>query len=671
MSGIKDSDRIEALRKRLYDRGGTETEIIKHELTDTPVDVPRVWQRTGETAVSKPSTPPTGLPADTVSVPPPVRPVANSLQQPPQPPPNEPTLATMAPRPRRKSYRLKLLAAGAIFFVLAIMVSSIILMFGNNGISGENITISVTGPFTIGGGEVIPLQVGVTNGNTVAIESATLIVEYPRGTLGANEERKELFSERLSLNTVAAGETVNVPLRAVVFGEENQEQQIEVSIEYRVQGSNALFFKEAEPLRFKISSSPLVLTVDALKRISSGQSTDVTMNIRSNSPSTLRDVMVIAEYPVGFTYTEAKPAPSAGQNMWIIPTLEPEQTVSIVVNGVVVGNETDEFAMNFSVGVPNERDSRTLASVFATAQTEFEIEQPFLGITINVGGIRDGIAVVKPIERTTVSVDVQNTLSDALYDIVAEVQLSGNAISDLEVGPPNGFYDSAAKTITWDISSTPELEELQPGQRTRLTFAIAPSGDVHETPEINITVNIRGRRVSESQVPETLSGTANATLKVASAPTLRADVTHGSGVFPDSGPVPPRAEQKTSYTISFMAENGTNNLSGAVVTATLPTYVTWESQTAGAGVFTYDQVKRLVTWNVGSVSAQSSAIGSFQVSLVPSRSQLGIAPTLVGEQVLRADDLFTGTAVTDTNAAITTEMSTETGYPRGNGRVVE
>ncbi len=673
MSGIKDSERIEELRKRLYERGTPEVVRTPHVLSDTKADVPHVWNRSGTATPLAPAASPRPTVPPPVTPPPVARPSEVTPPRTPSAPAPAPTTLdqSMSPRPKPKSYRLKLLGAGAGFFVIALVISSLMMLFGNNGISGENITITATGPFTIGGGEAIPIQVGLTNSNSVAIESATLIVEYPRGTLSVGDDRKELFSERLPLETVAPGETINVPLRALVFGEENQEQEVKVSVEYRVAGSNALFYKEAEPLRYKISSSPLVLTVDALKKISSGQETDLTIVVRSNAQNALNDVLVTAEYPQGFSFSSASPSPSSGQNQWLIDTLAPEETVTITLKGVVVGKATDEYAINFAVGVPNERDARTLASVFATAQTQFEIEEPFLDIDLRIAGESGEVVVVKPGQRSTVAVDVTNTLSDSIYDIVVEVQLSGNAISDLEVGPPSGFYDSATRKITWDISNAPDLESLAPGETKRLTFAVAPSATVSTAPEVNIAVDIKARRVSESQVAQMLSGTAKGTMKVASEPVLRSYATHNSGAFTDTGTIPPQAEKATTYTIGLMVDNGTNDISGGLVTATLPSYVVWQNKTAGTGTFTYDQVKRTVTWNVGNVESQSQVMGSFQVSFTPSKSQLGTSPTLLEEQFFRADDLFTGVVVRATSPAVTTEISTEAGYPRGNGRVVE
>jgi hypothetical protein len=86
--------------------------------------------------------------------------------------------------------------------------------------------------------------VSVGNQNTIPIESVSLIIEYPDGTHSAEDITKELGVVRQSLNTIDSGEMVNVPLKVRVFGEENEEKQISVSIDYRIQGSGATLQKE-------------------------------------------------------------------------------------------------------------------------------------------------------------------------------------------------------------------------------------------------------------------------------------------------------------------------------------------------------------------------------------------------------------------------------------------
>jgi len=574
------------------------------------------------------------------------------------------------PTKKKSRYRIKIIIAGMLFFVAALMVSSFIMLFGNNTISGENISLAVTGPFTIGGGEVLPLQVAISNDNSVPIQSATLIVEYPAGTLANGEENRQLFNERLPLDVIAAGESVNVPLRAVVFGEENQEKTVNVSIEYRVEGSNARFFKEAEPLRFKISSSPVSIRADALQQISSGQSTDVTVTITSNAPTTLSDVLVQAEYPIGFDFESSQPRPFSGENTWLIEDLEPETSQTVVISGVVIGKETDEYAINFTVGVPGERERDRMASMFGAAQTEFEIEQPFLNVSLAMGNVVNDTKVVEPGQKAYSSVEITNTLDDTIYDIVVTAALGGNAIADLEVGPPNGFYDSNTDTITWDVSNSPNLQELEPGDSLRVAFSLEPE-TIAQTPEVTIDVNVEARRVRESQAAETLIGTASGAVRVVSSPDMSSTVTHGSGPFSDDGPLPPRAEEATDYTLTLMVENGSNDIANAVTTAVLPTYVTWNDETVGDGIVSYNSVTRRVTWSLGKLDANQNASASFQVTARPSQTQIGQTPVLLDEQQFTAEDTFTETTIRDTYPARTTEMSLETGFEKENGRVME
>lgn len=646
MSGVKDSDEMGELRDRLYDREVPVSKRKNHQLHDVTREVPTTWKN--------PPTPKAATP-----------PASSARSEEPAPP--EASSSTTTPTKwsfmKNLHYRTKLLLGGVAFFFGALLISSGILLLGNNTISGENISLDVTGPFTIGGGEVLPLQIGITNGNAVPIQSATLIIEYPSGTLAADGSQRQLFNERLALEEIDAGETVNVPVRALIYGEENEAQEIFVSIEYRVEGSNARFFKEAEPLRYKISSSPVSVTADAVKRISSGQATDIVVTVQSNSPNTISDVLVSAEYPIGFDYTSSSPSPSSGENQWLIRDLEPESSQEIVISGVVIGKETDEYAINFMVGVPDENQSDQMVSLFSTAQTEFEIEQPFLNIILSQGNIVNGTKVVQPGERSNVTVEITNTLEDAIYDLKVNVALGGNALSDLEVGPPSGFYDSNNNVITWDVSNSPDLQEIEPGDTARVAYVIEADNRVSRNPEVTMDVTVEGRRVRESQVAERLEGTASGALRVASTPVVGTTITHYSGS------VPPEVGSETVYTVALSAANGTNDLTQSELLLQLPTYVTWLDEATGIGVLSYNEAQRTVTWSIGNIAANATPEATFRVGFTPSVGQIDKTPVIVDQQQFRANDQFTDTSVRDTGPARSTELSPESGFTRGNGRV--
>ena len=86
-------------------------------------------------------------------------------------------------------------------------------------------------------------------------ELADLLVEYPKGTRSSGNLGQELLRSRDSLGDIAPGERVKSSVKAVLFGEENTQKNIVVTVEYRVAGSNAIFYAEKQ-YQLTLSSSP-------------------------------------------------------------------------------------------------------------------------------------------------------------------------------------------------------------------------------------------------------------------------------------------------------------------------------------------------------------------------------------------------------------------------------
>ncbi len=622
MADKRSHEQMNNLRERLYARGETQRPYRRSTLRETKV--------VDEMGARPPAAPPP---------PPPV-------------PPTEESFAAEGRGSGRK-FRMIMIIIGLSFFILSILVSSLYIMLGRNTVSGSNIAVGVTGPFTAGGGEALSLQVGITNQNSVAIEFATVVVEYPSGTRSADGQDKELYSERIPITAgIAPGETRNVPLRARVFGEENQEASIRVSVEYRVAGSSATFYKEAAPHRFKIGSAPVVLKVDAEKTISSGQETTVRLTLTSNSPTPISNLMVRAEYPAGFDFTRSTPSPQSGRNVWSIPELQPEGSATIEVTGVVVGTKTEKYVMRFTAGVADQRDQSSLASVLAVGDTEFTLEDPFLAVKVLVDNRSDETVSLGPDGQATVSLEIRNTLDTAVFDGLIEVKLGGNALSDGGVRVNNGYYDSNTNTVRFDVASVSGLRRINPGSSANLSFSIRPEAVGLETPQVTLDVSASARRLSENSARERIAGTIKRVIRVESRPTLVAELLGAA-----SGSVPPKVGQTTTYDLRWKVVNSANSISGAVVTATLPSYVEWAGETAGAGAWSYNPSTRTVEWRAGSVNAGGEVSGTFKVNFLPSSSLVGRTPTLVETAALRSQDNFTGSTLRHSVGAVTAELS--------------
>ncbi|PIW96849.1 hypothetical protein COZ82_02740, partial [Candidatus Kaiserbacteria bacterium CG_4_8_14_3_um_filter_38_9] len=449
MPPLKDQAKIEAMRRRLYERGRNLQPEGRHELLDEENAVVDSW------SLKKPS---------------PDQTVASAVANDPRPGAlTTPQLAVIPPvvEPKRKwfhSYRMIILLATLLVFLLVLVGTSIYLLVGSNQISNKNIAINITGPLTVPGGEIMPLQVTLANQNKIPIESVVLIVNYPAGTKSAEDSAKDIFSSRIQLDRINAGETVNVPVKAIMYGEENQAGEIKATIEYRLTGSNGTFYKDATPLAFRITSSPLVIRVDSVKKVSAGQEVTMTLTIQSNASTPLKDVLVTANYPTNFDFTSSDPAPSYRENSWLIKEIPPEKSTTITLKGLIIGKQNEEFRLQFLAGMPQQDNQFIIGSTLAEAEVDFILEQPFINVDLNINNQKGEVVILTTGNKTTVTVNVQNTLVDTLYNMSVEIGLVGNIIIKDSVDVKNGYYDSVRDVIRFQVSGDPSLAQVAPGE---------------------------------------------------------------------------------------------------------------------------------------------------------------------------------------------------------------
>lgn len=568
---------------------------------------------------------------------------------------------------KARTYRRKILFGGFIFFIAMMLLSSLFFIFGNNSISGENITIAVTGDFALGGGEKMPISIAVANENDVAIESATLIVDYPAGTQKPDGSGAELFNERFPLEDLKPGEVRTIETSAIIFGEENSEKTINVSIEYRVRGSNATFYKDAEPLRFKISTSPVVILIDAAERLTAGQEAYMTLTVASNSGTPLEDVLVQLQYPSGFDYSSSEPSPVSGQNVWRIDTLDPEESVKITVEGILGVGRGGVQSFTASAGVSNNENEFALSSVYTTNSFDIDIETAALGTSMTINGQQDDVTTLSPNEEANVRIEMMNTGGESIYDGRIMVDLSGSALSGIVVTAPDGFYDSNSQTITWDGSDVSALRDLAPGNKASVTFTLRPNTTGVRTPEITLAAEVTGNRTSGGG-SEAVVGTESRTIRVASSAQVSSELTHEDNIFNNSGPVPPVVGETTTYTATFFIQNGSNEVGGATLTATLPQYVAWKASVTSGDNVSFDQTTRTMIWDIGNISANGTASASVQLGMTPSSSQVGQVPIIVETQQFKGTDKFTG-ATTRASASSLNAVLLEEGVGNDSGKV--
>lgn len=563
------------------------------------------------------------------------------------------------------------------FAVLAVIIAAVTLFTGGNTVSSNNIDINILGNSFTAGGEELPLQVEIANKNASSLELADLFVEYDKGgdaSSGASHVRT-----LNSLGTIDAGKTVNKSFFVSLYGEEGSVKNIDFTLQYRLKGSNAIFTKK-NTFAVTISSAPVALSVDAPATVTPNQDLSFTIKTKSNAKSTLSGMLLRVDYPNGFKVTKASPAATSFDNIWNLGDLAPGAERDVVVTGTVYGTDGEDRAFHIYAGAVSATDSTKIGVTYNSLLQTVSLVKPFVAAHILING-SDAASV--PVPSSSVvqgTISYANNLPTQVTNAEIRLDLSGNALNAGSITSSKGFYDSSKQQIVWNSTTDSDLATLQPSDQGQLDFSfrvlpLIASGTPISQPSIKLSVSIAGKQPAEGGSVSQVTNTETKTAVVSSDLGFSSDAFYYSGPFTNTGPIPPKANQPTTYTITWTVTNSANILHNGLATSTLPTYVEWVGTMSPAGsALTYDPTTRTLRWNIGDIPAGTGLAGpaktvSFQVRLNPSTSQVGSTPKLVLDTAVSANDAFTGEPLSTSRAAVSTLLQNDIGFPAGGEAV--
>ncbi|MDR3519392.1 MAG: hypothetical protein P4L63_00670 [Candidatus Pacebacteria bacterium] len=562
-------------------------------------------------------------------------------------------------------------------FILALVYVGYISFIGGNTVSNNNIDISVVGNNFTAGGEALPLIVQVTNRNNSALELADLVMQYPNGS--SSDASSTL---RESLGTIGAGAVVNENLKPVLYGEQGSTATITFSLEYHIPGSNAIIVK-SQPYVVTINSTPINISVDAPPTLSPNQAIALNVKTTLNSTTTIPNVLVKVDYPIGFQFSSATPAPSFGNNVWSLGDLAPGAEHDISISGTMVGVFSgDQKTFNISSGSQSSTDKSAIDVVFNSVQQTVAIQKPFIEADLAVNGVSGNSFTTTSKTPINATINYVNNLDTTVDNVQIVAKISGNAFDPSTINASQGFYDSSANTITWDKNYQKQLAQVNPGDSGSLNFSLNPlslfsaRGGLLPTPTINVEIDISGQQANSGFAVNNITNSSSATVKVISDVGFSDKALYYSGPFTNTGPIPPDVGKITTYTIVWTLSNTANSISNAQVISSLPEWINFVGPISPTSEnLTYNSTTRQLIWNADRIPSGAGLTGtarsvSFQVSFNPSLSQVSTTPIILNGAVLTGHDDFANVDLTVSKAALSTNLSNDTAFPGGGGNVV-
>jgi hypothetical protein len=573
-------------------------------------------------------------------------------------------------RPNVSGYR-RLFIFSLIFFILAAGIAAFSVYRGAVTLSSKNVDLTILGNSFVGGGEELPIQVEIANKNSTDLVDTKLELSYPKGA--TDETGSEVTRITEDLGTVTSGKTKSVAFSAILYGEQGLSRTITATLSYHLAGSTATFEK-TQTFSVTISSSPITLTVDGPSVAAADQPFELHIRSVFQGDQPLSNAIVRVEYPNGFTFASAVPAPSAGNNAWALGTLEKGKESVIVVRGRVSGIEGDEKAFRVYLGTPISTTDSRIAVSYNSALHPLTIEAPFVAADLSIDGTSGDVVPLPMGSSVNATISWRNNTNLAITNPTFTIALSGEDIDTASVKAINGYYDPLLRILTWTATSDGNIARIDPGESGVLSFSLAPKGEMSRD-DITASLSVSGTIPDLQNEIKSITDLDEITVRYASRIQFAAQAVYSIGAIKNTGPYPPKANQETTYTLQWTARPSDNPLANMVATAKLPTNVVW------AGVImpqeeavTYNTETREVRWNVGSLPRATttplSKTVSFQVKVRPSQTDVGNEPLLLSETTISATDTVANVPLSSIRPELTTRLFTDPVYGNGAEKVI-
>ncbi|MDP3763454.1 MAG: hypothetical protein Q8Q92_02230 [bacterium] len=566
-----------------------------------------------------------------------------------------------------------------IFFIATVLVAGFVLMGGSNFISSRNVDINVLGPTTTSAGEALELGVSISNTNNADLELANLSIQYPTGSLNPDNTAASLTYTKDNLGVIKAGTEAVQNVRMVLLGSSGEVKEIKFSVEYKVKGSNATFYKD-KIYEITIGDAPITLAIENPAFVTSGDRFTTTVSVTSKSRDVLKSVVLKAEYPYGYSMLDATPQSLSDNNIWVLGDLSPGSKKTVSIRGELLGENNEERTFRFYVGVSDGSDtSPNLKIIIVSMLDTIAIERPSIDLNVTFNGENASVYIAPAARPINTAIRFQNNLPDKLFNPRLEVNFSGTSLdkSSVTVGD-KGSYDAGRSKIVWNLTNSLGLPELLPGEggQVTLNFSSLPNLFLTSgTHDITLNFSLTGVPIGAvGQSPITINETR--IVRISSQVNFSSKILRSLGSFTNQGPIPPKVDKETSYTVVFSIVNTQGDLGEAKVTAKLGSGVTLLGTPIGTENTTYDSMSNVLTWDLGALPSGANLSSAarelaFQISLKPLIGQIGTTPVLVSNIVFSARDTLTGDTTTVNNSSLTTRLTNDPAFIQGDDIVVK
>jgi hypothetical protein len=490
--------------------------------------------------------------------------------------------------------------------------------------------------------EEIEYIVKYKNNGDVRLEEAELIFEYPRNSIADEGSLRK----QISLDDIYPGEERTHHFKARLLGQVDEIKEASVSVNYRPKNLNA-FYESKTTHTLKISEVSLTFEFDLPSKIESSKEIRFRLNYFSNINYPLYDLRIKVEYPSGFEFIESNPS-ALEQSEWEISLLNRAEGGRIEIMGKLEGEVGESKVFRAELG--QWRDGEFV--VLKTASWGVEIIKPLLYIFREING--NPAYIANSGDLLNYKIFFKNIGERMLENLFLMIELDSEMLDFESFRSGSIRYEKIDNRIIWDYTMLSDLRQLLPMEEGEVEFWIK----VKDDPPVDIRNSEIKTKITLDGFKEEFATKINSKLEVIQKGFFEDEV------FGNSGPLPPKVGETTTYTIIWQAKNFSNDVKNVKVKAVLPPEVKLTGQIfpeEQSSRFAFDSESREIVWDVGDLVAGQGVVEpgpnvSFQIALKPISSQRGRVATLINEARIFGEDQWTEATLERTDGAINTAL---------------
>jgi len=510
--------------------------------------------------------------------------------------------------------------------------------------SKETLKLEILGPEEIELGQDFEYIVKYKNNGKVRLEKPRLIFEYPKYSIVENN----VLRKEIELEDIYPGEEKTYHFKVRLLGKEGQSRQAKASLSYRPKNLRARY-ESATTFTTIIKNVPLTLRFDLPSKIESGKNLTFTLNYFSNINYPLSDLRAIVEYPPDFEFIESTPQ-SLERVEWEIPPLNKAEGGRIEILGKLRGEIGEQRIFKAEFGTWQEGEFILLKETVRGV----EIIKPDLYITQQINGNPEYIA--SPGDLLHYEISFKNIGEEPLADLSLLITLIGDSFDLETLKAPEGDYKLGDNSILWDWKRVAALQflDIQKEGKVELWVKLREIWEISSSEGKEVIKN----RIYLSQIKEDFENKLSSRLEIIQKGYFEDEV------FGNSGSVPPKVGETTTYTIMWQVKNYYNDVKNVKVKARLGRNVKLTGEifpTDETSKFTFDSESREIIWEIGDLKVGSGVLNtppnvSFQVALTPNASQRGQTPEIISSAQIIGEDVWAETEIEAIAPAINTTL---------------